>query len=221
MEDKTGKEEEIRFWEKFVQTDRFLKDWCSNEVTSELLSGQHEVVNIIQDFLAHNPELEVLDVGSGVVSILTGLVPKENLTACDLLAEDYIKIFDYAKHGLHWPSSIPVELIQSEESFDIVHMRNALDHSQDPMKGVHNLIKSLRKGGLLIIHGFTNEAIAENWKGMHQWNIDLEVSKGDERLHNMFIKDKDGVEFGFTANYFSKKKILDTGKEWFIWILQK
>ena len=59
---------ELNFWKSFVKTERFLKGWVANIKTPEL----HQET---ADFILSVPHKKVLDVGSGVVSILNGLVP--------------------------------------------------------------------------------------------------------------------------------------------------
>ncbi|MBK6571784.1 MAG: hypothetical protein IPG21_04830 [Saprospiraceae bacterium] len=92
--DKTGREHEVNFWKGFVKTQRFLTQWVPEIKTEELDMG---VYRFLRDM--DNPK--VLDVGSGVVSILNGTV--KDLDAADPLAEDYKQIFDYEAHRLTPP----------------------------------------------------------------------------------------------------------------------
>jgi 2-polyprenyl-3-methyl-5-hydroxy-6-metoxy-1,4-benzoquinol methylase len=209
-----GANEEVDFWKEFVKTDRFLKDWLSDSVTTELQSGQSEVVDIIQYFITGNPEVKVLDLGSGVYSILKGLVLQENLYGSDILRDQYDEIFDYVGNGLRSPMKVAVEELNSVGSYDIVHMRNALDHSSDPKKGIENIKRAVKRGGVAIVHGFVDEAINENWKGMHQWNLHLDGNK-------LICTGKKGVLFSEESNFFNLTKTLETGKKWFIWVWQK
>ncbi len=64
---------ELAFWQQFVKTDRFLNGWVKKVKTPEL---NQEVA----DFILSVKNDSVLDVGSGVCSLLNGLV---NVTACD------------------------------------------------------------------------------------------------------------------------------------------
>jgi SAM-dependent methyltransferase len=214
--DITGAKQEIEFWEQFVKSDRFLKDWLSDVVTTELQGGQPEVVQAIKNILLVNKSAKVLDVGSGVYSILKGLVPDAQLYQYDVLGDHYKEIFDYKKYNIFSPVPIGVEDLNFEDTvgFDIVHMRNALDHCHDPKKGFQNLLNATKKGGILIIHGFVDEAISENWKGMHQWNITV-------KDNNLIISGKNGEALKEKSNILGTVKTLDTGKKWFIWIAQK
>ena len=61
-----------------------------------------------------------------------------------------------------------------ENSFDIVMMSNALDHSYDPFTGIFEMLKVTRVGGTLRLSHFENESERELEYGMHQWNITSE-----------------------------------------------
>jgi SAM-dependent methyltransferase len=150
---------ELKFWKEFVKTPRFLNGWVRNIKTPEL----HEpVVPYVKG--------KVLDLGSGVVSILNGTV--KDLVPCDPLGELYECVFDYKKYNLPVPLPIAGEDIEFKNEFDVVHISNALDHSQDPNKVFKNMLRATKD--LIIIQGFENEALFENWQGFHQWNMTLE-----------------------------------------------
>jgi SAM-dependent methyltransferase len=160
---------ELEFWKGFVQTERFLEGWVSNKPTPELRI-------IVRQFIEQciTEETQVLDVGSGVVSILNGTVPQSQLTSSDPLSGYYQQIFDYKKYGLIPPRPYSAEELPYINQFDIVHISNALDHSQDPMEAFIKLHRSCKDEGFIIIQGFENEADFENWQGFHQWNISLD-----------------------------------------------
>jgi SAM-dependent methyltransferase len=195
---------ELAFWQQFVKTDRFLNGWVKKVKTPEL---NQEVA----DFILSVKNDSVLDVGSGVCSLLNGLV---NVTACDPLGDLYRLIFDYERHKLTPPLSIPAEYLKYSNEFDIVHISNALDHCQNPGDALDRLIDAVKPGGYLIVQGFCNEAEHENWQGFHQFNLDLTES-GILR-----IKGKVGELVPlFTAHMYKK---IDIGnKQWFYWIIKK
>ena len=219
-----GTNEELKFWEAFVKTPRFLKDWCSNEKTSELDDDVAEFI------LKNCPEYgSILDCGSGAVSVLHGLRNDIEIYPADLLAIGYEKIFDYKKHNLLPPlpyasEDLPLEFWK--ESFHIVHMRNALDHTQDPVKAYNSMLACVKPGGYLIIQGFENEGTFENWQGMHQWDIcvkeEQEVSHSEAIPVHLSISPKSGWAIGMLGGYHWHKQIkLNTGKDWFVWIVKK
>lgn len=59
------------------------------------------------------------------------------------------------------------------DSVDLIHVRNALDHCADPMRGIVEAMACLRPGGVLYLNHFRDEAEREGYRGFHQWNIDL------------------------------------------------
>lgn len=211
-----GTNEELQFWEVFVKTPRFLNDWCSNEKTSELDQD-------VADFILNNcPEGgHILDCGSGAVSVLNGLHKTANIVATDLLAEDYKKIFDYKKYNIIPPHAIAAEELPAPflNNFDIVHMRNALDHTQDPVRAYNSMLACVKPGGYLIIQGFENEGTFEKWQGMHQWDISVQQF---QTFAALIVKSKDwaGQTLG-TLPVFHKQIKLDTGKDWFVFIVKK
>ena len=208
--DKTGREHEVNFWKGFVKTQRFLTQWVPEIKTEELDMG---VYRFLKDL--DNPK--VLDVGSGVVSILHGTV--KDLDAADPLAEDYKQIFDYEAHRLIPPLAFAGEEVGAvfPESYDVVHMRNAIDHSVNPHAVFKNLIDATKPGGYVIIQGFENEAIFENYEGFHQWNITQEgtyilAARKNERPKQMI--DERVKSYSIYKNKFGEKS-------WFVWIAQK
>ena len=202
---------ELAFWQQFVKTDRFLNGWVKKIQTPEL---HQEVAEFIKSVDHDN----VLDVGSGVVSILNGLV---EVTAVDPLGDLYRLIFDYDRHRINPPFPYPSEEIPFKDEYDIVHISNALDHTQNPMKAFDRLYKLVKPGGYLIVQGFENEATHENWQGFHQNDIFVEEIWDDQKDYLLRIKQKDLLIQTIDETPFKciTKKI--NGKTWFIWIVKK
>lgn len=203
---------ELNFWDGFVKTPRFLNGWVKKVKTPELHQSVH-------DFILSVPNGNVMDVGSGVVSILNGTVPDTSaLVTVDPLGDLYRLIFEYHRYGIKPPIAIPAEEIESD-NFDIVHMSNALDHTQKPYTCFWNLIQAVKHGGYLIIQGFEDEAKFENWQGFHQWNFTL---KGD----SIMVENKEGsiIKLGHPEIEIIKAEKYPNhfeGKTWFIWICKK
>lgn len=195
---------ELRLWKGFVKTDRFIKGWVGNQKTPELNQE-------LADFILSVPHESVLDVGSGVCSLLNGLV---NVDSCDPLGDLYSLVFDYKAHKIKKPLAIPAEQLQFTNIYDIVHISNALDHSQDPLKALEKLMQAVKPGGYLIVQGFINEAIHENWQGFHQWNIDID----DAGLMHIAAKDSKTI-VAWPPFMFKKVSLLN--RDWFYWIVKK
>lgn len=208
----SGIAHELGFWKGFVQTDRFIKGWVADIPTPELPDP-------VKQFIHYNapPNAKVLDVGSGVVSILNGLRKDIQLTAADPLGGLYALIFDYKRHRIAPPMPVPAEELDMPDTFDLVHCSNAIDHTQDPMLALWSLLNAVKPGGWLIVQGFSNEGSYENWQGFHQWNIDVN-EEGYISIHN-----QQGFVSLFPHQATDKLEVIlqGTEKKWFIFILQK
>ncbi|MBQ6971022.1 MAG: hypothetical protein IJP86_01560 [Synergistaceae bacterium] len=130
------------------------------------------------DLLSSYPNPEVLEVGCGLYP--AGSLPPEeghsiSVTSCDALAVPYSVI--HSLFGVKPYTKIEFSFVErlteryGENSFDIVRMSNALDHSYDPFTGIFEMLKVTRVGGTLRLYHYENEAERDLEYGMHQWNI--------------------------------------------------
>lgn len=211
-----GSEHEISFWKEFVKTDRFINGWLSNEKTPELN-------DLVYMFFKGQPEAKVLDCGSGVVSILHGTVPDGKLQSADPLGHEYAKLFDYNKYGLLMPLPRACEDLLYTNVFDVVHISNALDHTQNPQAAYNAMYRAVKPGGFLIVQGFVNEGTHEDWIGFHQFNIDIKelITNGVEYTA-LVIESKNGDSIVYSNPYIARKIHIDLlGRDWVIWVARK
>ena len=201
---------ELAFWKEFVKTDRFITGWVGKEKTPELN-------NKVAEFILTNKNDDILDVGSGAVSLLNGLSNKSNLIAADPLGELYQIVFDYNKYNIPAPLTYPAEELPYDNEFDIVHISNALDHSQDPKLAVEKLLKATKSGGYLIIQGFECEGTFENWIGFHQWDLQY-------KPHGLTLTNKHGEETVLLDSAditIGSSEDIGGDKKWLICIVKK
>lgn len=204
----SGIKYELRFWKQFVRTSRFLDGWCSSEKTPELREPTYS-------FIVSKLPAKVLDCGSGVCSILTGTVPNEDLTACDLLADEYAKFFNYHKYNVVKPFPLACEDLLYEDEFDIVHISNAIDHTQNVQVAVRALWRAVKPKGYFIIQGFENEGFHENWQGLHQYNVSI-----NDGVLEISDKHTPLVLLG-NAELLQRDYIPELDKYWITYIAQK
>ena len=121
----------------------------------------------------------ILDVGAGASFCTGNLVHGKEIDIhyIDPLASYYNKIIKKT-HPKHFPY-VEFGTIEQLSAFypqggvAFIHVQNALDHSSQPVKGIIECLRCLNKGGILYLKHFPNEAERENYRGFHQYNIDL------------------------------------------------
>ena len=173
---RNGIEYEVRFWDKWMATKGL--QW-PDDFESRLRSDRVFDPSILRQGTALEG-LKVLDVGSGPISSLGFMVVGHpiDLTACDPLAPFYSELA--AKHGIAFP--IKTEQAFAEDlasfyelgSFDLVHCRNALDHSFDPLRAISQMLMVAKSTGRVRLEHVVNEGENESYEGFHQWNFDVE-----------------------------------------------
>lgn len=122
--------------------------------------------------------LEVLDVGAGALTSLgkVWLGRDVRLHPIDPLADRYAPLLE--AHGVQPPVRTSYgraeDILQryGTDRFDLGHARNSIDHSQDPIDAIEQLVAVVRRGGLVVLMHATNEADKQGFGGFHQWNLD-------------------------------------------------
>lgn len=174
---KTGVQEEVAFWRAVFEGQQF-PDFKLDMM--DRLRPDKEIDKYILPYLPKDmpvPEIKILDVAAGPVSCIGWRIGSESpqISAVDALATQYRSILD----EFHLVPPVYTELCDGEniskqfpgKYFDLVHIRNALDHCYDALAVVRNMLDVLKPGGVLVVAGYTDEAVFENYAGLHQWNI--------------------------------------------------
>ena len=125
-------------------------------------------------------EVRLLDVGAGPLTYIGKRYEDYKLCieATDPLAPEYDRLLD--KYGLKPPvrtvSGDAEKLTEyfPENTFDIVHARNCVDHAYSPEHAVLQMIRVTKPGGFVLMQHAPNEAISQNWAGLHNWNFSEE-----------------------------------------------
>jgi len=172
-----GLESEIAFWDEWIRTNgqAWPADFRWRMNTSSAF--QPHLATLLAG--ARGPRVRVLDVGAGPLTILGKVLEAFDLeiTAIDPLAEAYGSLL--AKYNVVAPiPTIPCEAEDllsrfEENSFDLVHARNCLDHSYDPVRAFRQMIAVLKHGHWVHAEHRINEGCSGAYQGLHQWNFDI------------------------------------------------
>jgi len=126
-----------------------------------------------------NTDLKVLDIGAGPVSkvgkILNG--HEVELVPIDPMAEKYRKILTalnlQPKYWTRYGEGERLSLQFEENSFDLIHARNSIDHCLNPIQVIEEAIVVLKPQCYFYLNHYRNEGKAAKYYGLHQWNFDV------------------------------------------------
>lgn len=173
-----GLEIERKFWIKWVEQsgmewkDDFAKRLDPMFSADELISGliSEEVTIPV-----------VLDAGSGPLSAFPKILHdgrKVQLHAIDFLAKPFaISLKEVAIKPLVEIREGNVEQLEEifpDSTFDMIFMRNTLDHLADPCAALESMLTVLKPGGCIFLAHRKNLGARENYEGSAIWNIDLQ-----------------------------------------------
>lgn len=174
-----GKASEVNFWDEWFKT----KGLSWPDQYKERMNPSQPFQANLKQFLPEQQVVAVLDVGAGPLTLLGKKMPGKELliTAVDPLAAEYDVII--RKYGIAPPVRTQYALAERlsdvfpENTFDFVHICNALDHSYDPIAGIRQMIRVVKPGCCVFMSHALNEAENENYAGFHQWNFSVESDK--------------------------------------------
>lgn len=170
---------EVAFWRSYYRSTRRRADlfsWSLYGKSCDL--DNFDVQKFMRDYPDANPV--AVDLGCALSYTFGDLFDGRDdvcVEYVDPLAPFYNRILD--RHNIDRPR-IRFGMIENISatfapgSVALIHVRNALDHCSDPMRGVIESLACLAVGGVLYLNHFRNEALRESYRGFHQWNINLD-----------------------------------------------
>jgi SAM-dependent methyltransferase len=72
------------------------------------------------------------------------------------------------------PLALRAEALTSlfaHNSFDMVASRNAIDHSQDPLRCLSEMVATVKPGRFVVLELFEREGAIQNYRDLHKWNF--------------------------------------------------
>jgi SAM-dependent methyltransferase len=173
-----GIADELRFWDAWLRTAGL--EWP--EGYRARLDPASELSEYYRSFVDHLPqeEIAILDVGAGPLTALGKRHPAKRLriTATDALAEHYDRLL--RRYGVE----PPVRTVYAEgehltahfgpNTFDLVTAQNCVDHMQDPLEAIRQMLVVVRPGCYVVLNHFPEEGRHANYDGMHHWDFSLD-----------------------------------------------
>ena len=166
---------EVAFWQSYFGNKKRRADLFSwSQYDKECHLDNFDIDSYIKNLECENPV--IIDLGCALSYMLSNRIGgiKYNIIYIDPLASFYNKILK--KYKINRPQ-ITFGMVEAlscfykDDSIDFIHIRNALDHCANPFLGIIQSLKVLKKGGVLYLNHFINEAENEGYRGFHQFNL--------------------------------------------------
>jgi SAM-dependent methyltransferase len=172
MEWKDGLQSEIDFWVRWYGNKGLI--WPENYIYR--LDPDSEIQGYVAKYLKSGYE-KILDVGAGPLTSLGKKCNKRslNIIACDPLAdyyEDINKQFNIIP--IVKTEFCKAELLSQKygcNTFDIIHAENCIDHSENPLKCIIEMLHVVKCGGVILLRHTVKEGENQHYIGLHQWNF--------------------------------------------------
>jgi SAM-dependent methyltransferase len=166
---------EIAFWSSIYGNKKSRKNlflWTQKNY------GINDKILNLEEFLSNKKQSIVLDVGCGMSFRTKYLLENYDvdLQYIDPLADYFNKIA--IKNKVNVPT-IKFGMLEYLSAFyptnniSLIFIFNALDHSQNPIKGLFECFEALEIGGVIYLQHHNNEAVTESYRGFHQFNITI------------------------------------------------
>ena len=183
---------ELSYWSDIM----ICKDpWIPHILNPNFIFNK-ELEDVCISHFDNESSLKICDVGCGPVS---SVGYKSNFFTINIIGVDPL-IIEYNKllkeHNYTRPFiSIAYDAeklieIFGENIFDVVHSRNSLDHTEDPISAIQNCYGICKKNGLLFFRFMNNEANNAGFTGLHQWNFtnidsDIRISNNKNDVYSL------------------------------------
>lgn len=167
---------ELVFW------NLWLRRRSADGSMAELLRADRPVHQSLRTLIEQVPgdPVRILEVGAGPIASVGLSHPTRRLeiTATDVLADEYDRV-------LRWRGiSPPIRTIYADaeclttrfgaNAFDLVYAANCVDHMQNPLAAIREMVGVLRPGGHVVMDHMLDEGAHQNYAGLHQWNLRVE-----------------------------------------------
>ena len=133
-----------------------------------------------EPLIGDKKEVKIVDIGSGMFSTTGSLWRgvKVDIYPSDELADEYMKVLKEQNITPLFPieKQNMEKLTYPDNTFDIVHSVNALDHCVDPYKAIKEMYRVCKPGGWIYLRHYFNTAIHQKYRGLHKWNIIMTIN---------------------------------------------
>ena len=123
--------------------------------------------------LAGRKHARIADLGSGPINMVGDTWPdcEIEMVCSDGLWNEYAELWGDITPHVTVEQQDMESLTYEDDSFDIVHCVNALDHCKDPRKALEEMLRIVKPGGWIYLRHGENEGERMKYHGYHQFNL--------------------------------------------------
>jgi SAM-dependent methyltransferase len=163
---------ELVFWDRWLAR-RFPDPSGANLLQEDL------VPQSLWRFIEEAPAdpVRILEVGAGPIASIGTRHPRRRveITATDVLAEKYNRIL--RRRGI--APKVPTIYADAErlssqfgtDAFDLVYAANCIDHTDQALRAIQEMVRVVRPGGYIVMDHFQDEGAHQDYAGLHKWNL--------------------------------------------------
>lgn len=169
----------LALWSELLFWDRWLARRLSGGTGPDSLRADRPVARRFWPFIERSPSdpVRILEVGSGPIPGMGTSHPTRRIevVATDVLAREYERLLK--RHGIAPPvRAIPADMERlsrqfGPNAFDLVYAANCVDHAEDALRAILEMVEVVRPGGYVIMDHIVDEGVHQNYAGLHQWNM--------------------------------------------------
>jgi SAM-dependent methyltransferase len=162
---------EINFWDELLRSDEAQR--------AARMNPARPLQPYLMKLIDRPPRsrVEILDVGAGPMTFVGHKWPdcEIHITAIDPNAPEYDRLL--AKYQIEPPCRTKFGYMEDLSSvvpmsfFDLVHARNCVDHSKDPLRAIQEMVRAAKPGCCVFLNHYISEGRRNEYAGPHQWNL--------------------------------------------------
>ncbi len=181
--------------------------WNTFDKKVKQFNKPRQLPEYLKSLIGDKKKVKIADIASGPVNTLGDSWPgvEVDIECSDVFAKEYKLMWCEKELTPLTPIKYEdiINLSYSENTFDIVHCRNALDHIEDPLRAVEEL-KRVSKKSVILLHA-PDQMV--RYGGHHTWNI-----RAEDGLTAFYGKEYSFILDGFNS-YFDGELIVSIWKK--------
>ena len=185
------------------------------EVIAAMQLSSRRVRDLLEQFQPVANDARVIEVGSGAHGLIFYFGVEQGV-GVDPLAVSYRSLFPSWQGCAKTIAAVGEQLPFQDESFDVVLCDNVVDHAESPRKIIAELVRILKRGGLLYFTVNVHHAVYAAAAGVHSgWRalgVPYEVGPFADHTTHLTVDAASGLFAALPLHILSEKSNIDEAR---------